>query len=85
VAASTTPQAARAPILTGVYDSASRITIDFDPGPPINGSLQTGSGLHRPFSGWLGLLAALETALSGSSPPARPDDQDGLSVGTDLR
>lgn len=84
MAPSTTPQAPRSPILTGVHDSASRITIDLDPGPPITGSLQSGSGIHRRFTGWLGLLAALETAV-GVGPAAMPEEQDGVSVWTDPR
>lgn len=46
----------------------TRITLEFDPGAdPITGSLREGKGVRRPFAGWLGLAAALETTLRGGS------------------
>jgi hypothetical protein len=43
---------------------ACRITVDLEPeGPPIQGSLRSGSEPSHRFTGWIGLLAALETAI----------------------
>lgn len=42
------------------------VTLDFDPqAEPIAGSLHDSAGLPRPFVGWLGLLSALNAALTG--------------------
>jgi hypothetical protein len=42
-----------------------RVCVEFEPGAdPIGGRLSWGNG-DRPFTGWLGLIAALENAISG--------------------
>jgi hypothetical protein len=41
------------------------VSVDFEAaGDPIAGTLTVG-GAQRPFTGWLGLIAALEAAIAG--------------------
>jgi hypothetical protein len=57
-----------------------RVCVEFEPGAdPIGGRLSWGNG-ERPFTGWLGLIAALENAISG--PRDRSDgSEDPLGAG----
>lgn len=42
---------------------------------PISGSLTCGDGMREPFSGWIGLSAALERVRAGETPaPAPPTE-----------
>jgi hypothetical protein len=51
--------------------AANRITVDLEPhGPPIQGSLRSGSDPSHPFTGWIGLLSALETAIQRLTQPS---------------
>jgi hypothetical protein len=48
-----------------------RITVDLEPeGPPIQGSLQSGPEPSHRFTGWIGLLSALEKAIQGFTSPS---------------
>jgi hypothetical protein len=50
----------------------SRITLEFDPGQePISGRVLDRNEQGQPFSGWMGLVAALQEALGGDRKPAR--------------
>jgi hypothetical protein len=47
---------------------------------PVNGSLHLEDGTTRPFSGWLGLMAAIREAASRHPPrspvePSQPTDE----------
>jgi hypothetical protein len=47
-----------------------RVSLVFDEArDPITGTLTVG-GAQRPFTGWLGLIAALEAAITGRDPDA---------------
>jgi hypothetical protein len=37
-----------------------RLALEIEPSDPISGTLRDAGGLTRPFSGWLGLISALE-------------------------
>ena len=55
-----------------------RIGLEFDEsGDPIAGTLTVGEA-QRPFTGWLGLIAALEAAIAGRDPvpPVTPGPGD---------
>jgi hypothetical protein len=64
-----------------------RIGLEFDqPGDPIAGTLTVG-GAQRPFTGWLGLIAALEAAIAGrdSIPPTPARTKDRGADHDDMR
>jgi hypothetical protein len=56
----------------------SRLAVEvrFD-AEPIEGRVSEDGGLNRPFSGWLGLMAAIEAARPSERRP--PDDRNGGS------
>lgn len=43
-------------------DGTNRITVEFEPGDPVQGQLTDGRGASQPFYGWLELSRALECA-----------------------
>jgi hypothetical protein len=50
-----------------------QLVLEFEDSEPISGSLHGDDGGSRPFSGWLGLMAAIrETA--GNEPSPAPGD-----------
>ncbi len=55
-----------------------RVCVEFDPGDdPIAGSLSS-EGAQRRFTGWLGLITALQSALvSRQAEPSRDGDPGG--------
>jgi hypothetical protein len=60
-----------------------RVYVDFDQSEdPITGRLSCGNG-NRPFTGWLGLIAALESAIAG--PWDRADGCEGSPGAGDPR
>jgi hypothetical protein len=42
-----------------------RITVEFEPGEPIQGRFTDATGATRPFRGWLELCAQIERAWNG--------------------
>jgi hypothetical protein len=49
------------------------VSVDFEAAvDPIAGTLTVG-GAQRPFTGWLGLIAALEAAIAGRSSATRTE------------
>ncbi len=54
-----------------------RITLEFEQGAdPPRGRLLAGQAIY-PFTGWLGLAAALERAFGASAPPSTGLPADG--------
>ena len=50
--------------------STRQVTLEIDPGgPPVRGRLRVPPDLVRSFSGWIGLLAALEDAIESENRP----------------
>ena len=63
----------RGPYRRGGMQSPRRITLEIDPGgPPIHGRLSVPPAPDRPFTGWIGLLAALHQAIGPEQAPQDP-------------
>jgi hypothetical protein len=63
---------ARAAILPGVSDSRIAIHLQVDPaGESLSGVARAENGPNRTFSGWLGLISAIDELIS-ASPTAPP-------------
>jgi hypothetical protein len=50
-----------------------QLVLEFEDSEPISGSLRGDDGASRPFSGWLGLMAAIK-ATGGNEPSPAPAD-----------
>ena len=58
--------------------SSNRVTVGLHvdlSSDPIEGEVQTRGGSSHPFSGWLGLTAALERAAGGEEQPFHPQEK----------
>ena len=58
--------------------SSNRVTVRLHldlSSDPIEGEVQTRGGISLPFSGWLGLTAALERAAGGEGQPFHPQEK----------
>jgi hypothetical protein len=65
-------------MLLGVSDQVLHIAVDINrAGDEIRGQVCDGVGAPRPFSGWLGLLGALD-AMIGSPPQDRAAPSAGM-------
>ncbi len=53
-----------------VGDGTTRITVEFEPGEPVQGRLVDGRGAVQAFYGWLELSRALECAYDLGEPTA---------------
>jgi hypothetical protein len=40
-----------------------QIVVELEPGPPMRGRVHTAPGFDQPFTGWISLLGALESAI----------------------
>ncbi len=50
-----------------------QLVLEFDDSEPISGSLRAEDGASRPFSGWLGLIAAIKETAGSDPSPASAD------------
>jgi hypothetical protein len=53
-----------------VGDGTTRVTVEFEPGEPVQGRLVDGRGAVQAFYGWLELSRALECAYELGEPTA---------------
>jgi hypothetical protein len=61
-----------------------RVTIELDPGDPIEGRIERAGEPTQPFRGWFELSNRLERLRAGAAPtkPSPPDDEKGRSLGS---
>jgi hypothetical protein len=61
-------------------EERTRVVLELSKGEPVEGSLMAGDGPARNFSGWMELVAALQSVLEEAVPPPDGRDADPLSV-----
>lgn len=55
-----------------------QLLLEFEDSEPISGSLRAEDDASRPFSGWLGLIAAIKETAGGDPSPASADGRTSL-------
>ncbi|MDE3069819.1 MAG: hypothetical protein KGJ43_03730 [Acidobacteriota bacterium] len=63
--------AGRPASIAAMTPDAQRLTIEIDPGEPINGRLLDAGGAERSFRGWLELSATIEAAREAGADAGR--------------
>lgn len=62
-----------APMLRCMKTESAAISLELDvAGDSLSGRASDGAGVEREFSGWLGLIAAIEALLANDSEGDRP-------------
>jgi hypothetical protein len=66
----------KCPNLAAMNGNAIRISVELRmSGDCLTGRVSDGTGLDRPFSGWLGLLAAIDSLLPGQAADSNQEEQ----------
>lgn len=69
--------------VAGMGTPPLRVTIELDPGDPIEGRIERAGEPTQPFRGWFELSNRLERLRTGASPTSPPpDDEKGRSLGS---
>jgi hypothetical protein len=58
-----------------------QLVLEFEDSEPISGALHGDDGALLPFSGWLGLMAAIKESAGNDAPPAPADGRPSAGGG----